>query len=84
MADLGGAEQRMLHTLRALLNTTDMILEHPNLHLSPEERRLFGQVFSAADSEGLGVVTGDVALRFFPEKTKLPPEILGEVRFWRA
>ncbi|MCJ1387255.1 hypothetical protein MMC18_000095 [Xylographa bjoerkii] len=53
--------------------------KHPNLNLSPEERRLFGQVFSAADSDNLGVVTGDVALRFFPEKTKLPSEILGEI-----
>ncbi|MCJ1382681.1 hypothetical protein MMC17_005794 [Xylographa soralifera] len=53
--------------------------KHPNLNLSPEERRLFGQVFSAADSDNLGVVTGDVALRFFPERTKLPSEILGEI-----
>ncbi|MCJ1474984.1 hypothetical protein MMC13_003644 [Lambiella insularis] len=53
--------------------------KHPNLHLSPEERRLFGQVFSAADADNLGVVTGDVALRFFPERTKLPSEILGEI-----
>ena len=53
--------------------------EHPNLHLSPDERRLFGQVFSAADSENLGVVTGDIALKFFPERTKLPSETLGEV-----
>ena len=54
------------------------ILEHPNLHLSPEERRLFGQLFSAADSEKIGVVTGEVAVKFF-EKTRLPPDVLGEV-----
>ncbi|MCJ1432134.1 hypothetical protein MMC27_001490 [Xylographa pallens] len=53
--------------------------KHPNLNLSPEERRLFGQIFSAADSDNLGVVTGDVALRFFPERTKLPSETLGEI-----
>ncbi|MCJ1314216.1 hypothetical protein MMC25_007896 [Agyrium rufum] len=53
--------------------------KHPNLNLSPEERRLFGQVFSAADSDNLGVVTGDVALNFFPGKTKLPSEVLGEI-----
>ncbi|MCJ1244254.1 hypothetical protein MMC30_001452 [Trapelia coarctata] len=53
--------------------------EHPNLSLSPDERRLFARVFSAADIENLGVVTGDVALRFFPERTKLPPETLGEI-----
>lgn len=55
--------------------------EHPNLNLSPDERRLFARVFSAADTESLGVVTGDVALRFFPDRTKLPPETLGEVNF---
>ena len=55
-----------------------MIPEHPNLHLSPEERRLFGQLFSAADSEKLGVVTGEVAVKFL-EKTRLPPDVLGEV-----
>ena len=54
------------------------ILEHPNLHLSPEERRLFGQLFAAADSEKIGVVTGEVAVKFF-EKTRLPPDVLGEV-----
>ena len=59
-----------------------LILEHPNLHLSPEERRLFGQLFSAADSEKIGVVTGEVAVKFF-EKTRLSPVVLGEVAlFW--
>ncbi|KAI4116773.1 MAG: hypothetical protein LQ345_002865 [Seirophora villosa] len=52
--------------------------EHPNLHLSPEERRYFGQLFSAADTDKLGVVTGEVAVKFF-EKTKLPPATLGEI-----
>lgn len=52
--------------------------EHPNLHLSPEERRLFGQLFAAADSEKLGVVTGEVAVKFF-DKTRLPPDVLGEI-----
>ena len=54
------------------------ILEHPNLHLSPDERRLFGQLFSAADTEKISVVTGEVAVKFF-EKTRLPPDVLGEV-----
>lgn len=53
--------------------------EHPNLELSPEERRYFGQLFSAADTDKIGVVTGEVAVKFF-EKTKLPPSTLGEVR----
>jgi epidermal growth factor receptor substrate 15 len=51
----------------------------PNLNLSPEEQRLYTQIFSAADSEGIGVVTGDIALKFLPERTKLPSEALGEV-----
>jgi epidermal growth factor receptor substrate 15 len=54
-------------------------LGHPNLNLSAEEKRLFGQVFAAADTESLGVVTGDIAFKFFPERTKLPAEILGEI-----
>lgn len=55
------------------------MLEHPNLNLSQDERHLFGQVFAAADTDNIGVVTGDVALKFFPEKTRLPSEVLGEV-----
>ena len=58
-------------------------LEHPNLHLSPEERRYFGQLFAAADTEKIGVVTGEVAVKFF-EKTRLPPTTLGEVRTWNC
>ena len=54
------------------------MLEHPNLHLTPDERRLFGQLFSAADSDKIGVVTGEVAVKFF-EKTRLSPAVLGEV-----
>lgn len=57
--------------------------EHPNLHLSPEERRYFGQLFSAADTDKLGVVTGEVAVKFF-EKTKLAPATLGEVSCFRS
>ncbi len=49
-----------------------------NLNLSAEEKRVFYQLFQAADTDGLGVVTGEVAVKFF-EKTKLPPPILGEV-----
>ncbi|KAL8731068.1 MAG: hypothetical protein Q9181_004440 [Wetmoreana brouardii] len=52
--------------------------QHPNLQLSPEERRYFGQLFSAADADKIGVVTGEVAVKFF-EKTKLPPGTLGEI-----
>lgn len=50
----------------------------PNIVLTPEERRVFGQLFQQADVEGTGVVTGDVAVKFF-EKSGLNPRILGEV-----
>ena len=40
---------------------------------------MFGQLFQRADSDGLGVVTGEVAVKFF-EKTRLEPRVLGEVR----
>ena len=64
--------------MRLAMIGTDPFPEHPNLHLSPEERRLFGQLFSAADTENIGVVTGEVAVKFF-EKTGLSPTKLGEV-----
>ncbi|RDL38456.1 EF-hand protein [Venustampulla echinocandica] len=50
----------------------------PSLNLAPEEKRVFGQLFRQADTEGLGVVTGEVAVKFF-EKTRLEPRILGEI-----
>lgn len=50
----------------------------PNLNLGPEEKRVYGQLFRLADTEGVGVVTGDVAVKFF-EKTKLDSSVLGEV-----
>jgi hypothetical protein len=39
---------------------------------------VFGQLFREADTENIGVVTGEVAVKFF-EKTRLEPRILGEV-----
>ncbi|KAK2766196.1 hypothetical protein FQN54_007712 [Arachnomyces sp. PD_36] len=48
----------------------------PNLNLTPEEKRVFYQLFQAADTTNLGVVTGEVAVSFF-EKTNLPPDTLG-------
>lgn len=38
---------------------------------------MYGQLFQAADTEGVGVVTGDVAVKFF-EKSRLDPRVLGE------
>jgi hypothetical protein len=46
--------------------------------LTPEEKRVFYQLFQAADTTNLGVITGEIAVPFF-EKTKLPPETLGLV-----
>lgn len=39
---------------------------------------MFYQLFQAADTTNLGVITGEVAVPFF-EKTKLAPETLGLV-----
>ncbi|OAQ73086.2 UBA/TS-N domain-containing protein [Pochonia chlamydosporia 170] len=50
----------------------------PNLNLSPEEKRVYGQLFRQADTESVGVVTGEVAVKFF-EKTRLDSRVLGEI-----
>ncbi|KAG6007891.1 hypothetical protein E4U21_005369 [Claviceps maximensis] len=50
----------------------------PNLNLNSEEKRVYGQLFRLADTESVGVVTGDVAVKFF-EKTRLDSRILGEI-----
>ncbi|KAF4554033.1 Cytoskeletal-regulatory complex EF hand-like protein [Elsinoe fawcettii] len=50
----------------------------PVLNLSPDEKRVFSQLFQQADTDRLGVVTGEVAVKFF-EKTKLAPNVLGEI-----
>ncbi|KAI0011656.1 hypothetical protein F4779DRAFT_171416 [Xylariaceae sp. FL0662B] len=49
-----------------------------NLNLTPEEKRAYGQLFRQADTDNVGVVTGDVAVKFF-EKTRLDSRILGEI-----
>jgi len=50
----------------------------PNLNLSAEEKRVYGQLFRKADSDNVGVVTGEVAVKFF-EKTRLDSSVLGGV-----
>ncbi|KAL6910469.1 hypothetical protein GGI43DRAFT_378438 [Trichoderma evansii] len=50
----------------------------PNLNLSPEEKRTYGQLFRQADTDNVGVVTGEIAVKFF-EKTRLDSRILGEI-----
>ncbi|KAJ5790852.1 uncharacterized protein N7518_007863 [Penicillium psychrosexuale] len=54
----------------------DTAQRHPNLHLTPEEKRVFFQLFQAADTTNLGVITGEIAVPFF-EKTHLSPDTLG-------
>ncbi|CCX29879.1 Similar to Uncharacterized calcium-binding protein C800.10c; acc. no. Q9HGL2 [Pyronema omphalodes CBS 100304] len=51
---------------------------HPSIVLTPEEKSVFGQLFRAADTENIGVVTGELAVKFF-EKSGLSPRILGEI-----
>ncbi|KAK0858993.1 hypothetical protein LTS02_009528 [Friedmanniomyces endolithicus] len=57
-------------------STTD--LNHPVLNLSADEKRAFSFLFSQADSDQLGVVTGERAVAFF-ERTKVSPNVLGEI-----
>lgn len=54
-------------------------LGHPKLNLTAEEKRVYGQLFRAADPDGFGAVSGDVAVTFF-DRTKLPSDVLGQVR----
>lgn len=50
----------------------------PNLNLTAEEKRVYGHLFRQADTESVGVVTGEIAVKFF-EKTRLDSRVLGEV-----
>jgi hypothetical protein len=63
-------------SLRA--GNADVFAAAPSLNLTPEEKRVFGQLFRQADTEGVGVVTGEIAVKFF-EKTRLEARVLGEV-----
>ncbi len=49
-----------------------------NLNLTPEEKRAYDQLLHQADSDNVGVVMGEVAVKFF-EKTRLNSTVLGEV-----
>ncbi|KAI4762880.1 hypothetical protein E4T52_05114 [Aureobasidium sp. EXF-3400] len=57
---------------------TDAPIDQNNLNLSADEKRYYGQLFQQADTDRLGVVTGEIAVRFF-EKTKVAPNVLGEI-----
>lgn len=55
------------------------ITEHLDiLNLTPEEKRVFRQLFTQADTDSSGVITGEVAVKFL-EKTNVPGAVLGEV-----
>jgi hypothetical protein len=56
-----------------------LVLAAPNLNLTPEEKRAYGQLFRQADHDNVGVVTGEIAVKFF-DKTRLDSRVLGEVR----
>ena len=55
-----------------------MDADHPILNLTAEEKRAFQYLFQQADTEKLGVITGEIAVKFF-ERTKLAPSVLGEI-----
>lgn len=87
MAEFNGATEQstpiLFYNLNSLgcsrtLTSSHIMLGHPNLNLTPDEKRVFGQLFAAADTDNIGVVTGEVAVKFF-ERTKLAPTTLGEV-----
>ena len=48
------------------------------VRLTPDEKRLYGQLFRIADSGQVGVITGAVAVEFF-KKSRLTPSVLAEV-----
>lgn len=58
--------------------TTNAALDHAILNLSEQEKRAFPYLFAQADSDQLGVVTGERAVSFF-ERTKISPNVLGEI-----
>ena len=48
------------------------------VRLTPDEKRLYGQLFRIADAGHVGVITGAVAVEFF-KKSRLAPSVLAEV-----
>ena len=61
------------------MSTDRLSLGHPNLNLTAEEKRVYDRLLKEADPDGFGVVSGDIAVKFF-ERTKLAPDVLGQVR----
>ena len=54
------------------------IEDHAILKLTPQEKTAYSYLFNLADSDSLGVVTGERAVHFF-EKTAVPAPVLGEI-----
>jgi epidermal growth factor receptor substrate 15 len=54
------------------------IIDPAVLNLSPDEKRAFAYLFTLADTDQLGVITGERAVPFF-ERTTLNPQVLGEI-----
>ena len=52
--------------------------DQPLLQLSPQEKAAFSFLFNLADTDSLGVITGERAVAFF-EKTHVPAPALGEI-----
>ena len=57
---------------------TDRASDHPILKLTQQEKAAYGHYFNLADTDSLGVVTGERAVSFF-EKTNVPAPVLGEI-----
>ena len=58
--------------------TECVMTDHAILKLSADEKAAYSYLFSLADSDSLGVVTGERAVAFF-EKTHVPSHVLGEI-----
>ncbi|KAL1306454.1 hypothetical protein AAFC00_005152 [Neodothiora populina] len=58
--------------------TTGTDINHPVLNLTAQEKQYYSTLFNQADTDSLGVVTGEVAVNFF-EKTRVAPNVLGEI-----
>ena len=54
-----------------------MVPDHPILKLSAQEKTAYAYLFNLADTDSLGVLTGERAVSFF-EKTTVPAPVLGE------
>ena len=62
----------------SLLADTPALPSPQPVRLTPDEKRLYGQLFRIADSGQVGVITGAVAVEFF-KKSRLTPSVLAEV-----